>query len=159
MLHQPSTWNLLGHRANPKRPLSSKADVPCVASAVYVPECSRTARILDHSGVGLQGVAQLIYNNKTSPSTPVFLNQPLHLARASYIVWLARLLTSNQAFNNKTAWATRTLFAVNVISPNVILNQSGLLSLVSLVRVWGRRCWCCQRGVVAKVFLPILLEG
>ena len=24
----------------------------------------------------------------------------------------ARLLTSNQAFNNETAWATRTLFAV-----------------------------------------------
>jgi len=80
VLHQSSTWNLLGHWANPKKPRSLKADIPDVASAVYMPECSCTARILDHSGVGLQGVAQLIYNSKTSPSTSVFLNQPLRLA-------------------------------------------------------------------------------
>ena len=83
-----------------------------------MPECSRTARILDHSGVDLQDVAQLIYNNKPSPSILVFLDQPLRLARPSYILWPpvpARLLTSNQAFNSETEWATRTLFAVKVL--------------------------------------------
>ena len=101
MLHQSSTWNLLGHRASPKKPLSSKADV---ASAVYMPECSRTARILDHSGVDLQGVAQLIYNSKPSPSIPVFWTNlrvshahPTSCGRSVP----ARLLTSNQAFDNE----------------------------------------------------------
>jgi len=37
-----------------------------------MPECSRTARILDQFGVDLQGVAQLIYNNNTSPSPGFF---------------------------------------------------------------------------------------
>jgi len=68
MLHQSSTWDLLGHRESPKKPISSKADI---ASTVYMPECSCMACILDHSGVGLQGVAQLIYNNKSSLSTLV----------------------------------------------------------------------------------------
>ena len=53
---------------------------PDVASAVYMPECPRTARILDHSGVDLQGVAELIYSNKPSPSIPVFFG-PISASR------------------------------------------------------------------------------
>jgi len=63
-----------------------------------MPECSRTARILDHSGVDLQ--------QRNIPVYPGFFGPTSSCSRPVP----ARLLTSNPTFNNETAWAT---FAVN----------------------------------------------